>query len=151
MPTLFRRGEFHAFAGDGAPYLYLVPSAAVFRLDDASVAVLDMKFYEPAPYIARTEHEFTVRPMFMAKKTWDKLPPDLQQVVLKAAQEATVYERKVELDAGKTAEADMQNKLNVKFNPIDKQPFKTVTKPVIAEFAKTMGLTDLQVAIDEVK
>ena len=41
MPTLFRRGEFHAFDGDGAPYLYLVPSAAVFRLDEASVAVLD--------------------------------------------------------------------------------------------------------------
>jgi len=89
--------------------------------------------------------------MFMSRKTWDKLPPDLQQVVLKAAQEATVYERKVELDAGKTAEADMQNKLNVKFNTIDKQPFKTATKPVIVEFAKSMGLTDLLVGIDEVK
>jgi uncharacterized protein len=39
--TIFRRGEFHTFEGDGAPYVYLVPSAAVFRLDDASRAVLD--------------------------------------------------------------------------------------------------------------
>lgn len=126
-------------------------SGVVDGMENESVAVLDMKFYEPAPYIARTEHEFTVRPMFMAKKTWDKLPPDLQQVVLKAAQEATVYERKVELDAGKAAEADMQNKFNVKFNPIDKQPFKTATKPVIAEFAKSMGLSDLLASIDAVK
>jgi len=41
MTTLFRRGEYHTFDGDGAPYVYLVPSAAVYRLDDASVAVLD--------------------------------------------------------------------------------------------------------------
>ena len=39
--NLLRRGEYHAFDGDGAPFLYLVPSAAVYRLDDTSVAVLD--------------------------------------------------------------------------------------------------------------
>ena len=39
--NLLRRGEYHAFEADGAPYVYLVPSAAIFRLDDASVAVLD--------------------------------------------------------------------------------------------------------------
>jgi uncharacterized protein len=41
VTTVFRRGEFHTFDGDGEPYVYLVPSAAVYRLDDASVAVLD--------------------------------------------------------------------------------------------------------------
>ncbi len=39
---LLRRGEFHAFSADGAPHVYLVPSAAVFRLDGPSAAVLDM-------------------------------------------------------------------------------------------------------------
>jgi uncharacterized protein len=39
--TMLRRGEYHAFEADGAPYVYLVPSAAVFRLDEASTAVLD--------------------------------------------------------------------------------------------------------------
>lgn len=38
---LLRRGEFHQFEADGAPHVYLVPSAAVFRLDGASAAVLD--------------------------------------------------------------------------------------------------------------
>jgi TRAP-type transport system periplasmic protein len=126
-------------------------SGVVDGMENESVAVLDMKFYEPAPYIARTEHEFTVRPLFMSKKSFDKLPPDLQQVVLKAAQEATVFERNAEVEAGKAAEAQMQNSLNVKFNPIDKQPFKDATKPVIAEFSQNMGLTDLLVSIDAVK
>ncbi len=39
--NLLRRGEYHAFEADGAPYVYLVPSAAIFRLDPASQAVLD--------------------------------------------------------------------------------------------------------------
>ena len=53
--------------------------------------------------------------------------------------------------AGKAAETDMQTKFNVKFNAIDKAPFKTATKPVIAEFANTMGLTDLLSEINNVK
>jgi hypothetical protein len=36
----------------------------------------------------------------------------------------------------------------VKFNPIDKEPFKAATKPVIADFAKNMGLSDLLASID---
>jgi len=38
---LLRRGEYHTFNGGDAQYLYLVPSAAVVRLDDLSQAVLD--------------------------------------------------------------------------------------------------------------
>lgn len=126
-------------------------SGVVDGMENESVSVRDMKFYEPAPYIARTEHEFTVRPLFMSKKSLDKLPPDLQQIVIKAAQEATVYERKAEAEANKAAETDMQSKFNVKFNAINKQPFQAATKPVIAEFAKNMGLIDLYDSIEAVK
>ena len=45
----------------------------------------------------------------------------------------------------------MQGKLGVKFNTIDKEPFKTATKPVIADFAKNMELTGLLSSIDAVK
>jgi uncharacterized protein len=36
-----RRGEYQAFTGGNARFLYLVPSAAVVRIDDLSQAVLD--------------------------------------------------------------------------------------------------------------
>ncbi len=49
------------------------------------------------------------------------------------------------------ADKDMQEKFNVKFNTIDKEPFKVATKPVIAEFATNMGLTDLLANINDVK
>ena len=126
-------------------------SGVVDGMENESVSVRDMKLYEPAPFIARTEHEFTVRPLFMSKKSFDKLPPDLQQIMLKDAQEATVFERKAEVEANQAAITEMQTKFNVKFNDIDKAPFKLVTKPVIAEFSKSMGLTDLLQSIEDVK
>jgi tripartite ATP-independent transporter DctP family solute receptor len=126
-------------------------SGVVDGMENESVAVLSMKFYEPAPYIARTEHEFTVRPLFMSSKTFNKLSPDLQAAVVKAAKEATAIEREAEVEANKAAEAEMASKLGVKFNDIDKEPFKEATKPVIAEFAKSMGLADLLASIDSVK
>ncbi|HEY8883480.1 MAG TPA: TRAP transporter substrate-binding protein [Dermatophilaceae bacterium] len=126
-------------------------SGVVDGMENESVSVRDMKFYEPAPNIARTEHEFTVRPLFMSKKTFDKLPADLQQIVVKSAQEATLYERKAEVEANQAADAEMQAKFNVKFNMIDKGPFKVATKPVIADFANSMGLTEMLNSIDAVK
>jgi uncharacterized protein len=41
MTATLGAGEFHRFRGAGKPYVYLVPSAAVFALDDAAEAVLD--------------------------------------------------------------------------------------------------------------
>ena len=126
-------------------------SGVVDGMENESVAVIAMKFYEPAPNIARTEHEFTVRPLFMSKKTFAKLPADLQQVILKAAQEATVFARKAELESGAAADKTMQEKYNVKFNTIDKKPFQDATQPVIADFAKQMGLSELLQEINKVK
>ena len=40
--SVLRRAEYHAFDADGARYLYLVPSAAVFRLNETSRGVLDV-------------------------------------------------------------------------------------------------------------
>ena len=53
-----RRGEYHAFEGGGARYLYLLPSAAVVQIDEVSQAVLDAHpdlraYLETQPVISR--------------------------------------------------------------------------------------------------
>lgn len=40
--SLYRLGEFHAFEGGGVDYLYLVPSAAIFALDNLSKSVIGL-------------------------------------------------------------------------------------------------------------
>jgi uncharacterized protein len=39
--SAYRPGEFHRFQGGGVDYLYLVPSAAIFALDELSATVLE--------------------------------------------------------------------------------------------------------------
>src|SRR5262249_17264712 len=47
---MYRLGEFHQFEGGGRKYLYLVPSAGIFELDDACAAVIDrLRQAEGAP------------------------------------------------------------------------------------------------------
>jgi uncharacterized protein len=41
VPGMLHAGEFHAFEAAGERFLYLVPSAAVFALDDCSAAILN--------------------------------------------------------------------------------------------------------------
>lgn len=124
-------------------------TGVVDGMENESVAVLSMKFYEPAPHITRTEHEFTVRPLFMSKQSFDKLPANLKQAVLKAAKEATDYERKAELEAGQAAEKEMEEKFGAKFYTIDKAPFKAASEPVIKDFAGKMGLMELYTEISK--
>lgn len=120
-------------------------------MENESVAVLAMKFYEPAPQITKTEHEFTVRPLFMSEKTFNGLSKELQDVVLKVAKEATEYERKIEKEANVAANKEMEEKYGVDFHDIDKEPFRVAAKPVIEEFAESMELTDLYQSILDTK
>ena len=126
-------------------------SGVVDGMENEAVSVRDMKFYEAAPYIARTEHTITARPLFMAGATFKKLTPDLQQIVLQAAREATVFAREAERKAGKAAEEEMASKFGVKYNAIDKAPFQAAIKPVIEEYAKNLGLSEMLAAFQAAK
>ena len=117
MPTLFRRGEFHAFAGDGAPYLYLVPSAAVFRLDDASVAVLD------------AIGDRDIAPADLARSLSDRFPlPDVKSAI----------EELVRIRAVKAFEAPVNP-------PIAQAP--VVAAPMVTPPKKRVPLTTLVVNV----
>ena len=80
---LLRRGEYHAFEADGAPFVYLVPSAAVFRLDDASHAVLDAL------------GDDDVAPMALAERLGDRF----QRAEVRAAVEELLGARAIRLVA----------------------------------------------------
>ena len=64
--NLIRRGEYHAFAGGDARFLYLVPSAAVVRIDDVSQAVLDCA-RDRRPVAGRS-HRLARRPLDVRRR-----------------------------------------------------------------------------------
>ena len=54
----------------------------------------DGKFYEVQKYVSETGHVFSFEVLIANKKFIDKLPADLRTLVLKAAKDATIQQRK---------------------------------------------------------
>ncbi len=131
-----------------APIAYLetytaLQSGVVDGMENESIAVLSMKFMEPAPYITRTEHEITVRPLFMSALIFNALPKDIQNIIVEAAKEATVYERNLELESSKEAEDTMQSQYKTQFFDIDKTSFIERTAAVISSYMEKLNLSNI--------
>lgn len=70
---LLGAGDYHAFTADGAPHVYLVPSAAVFRLDGPSAAVLDLVGEAPLEAGAIADRLADRFPRLLVQETVDEL------------------------------------------------------------------------------
>ena len=108
-------------------------------LDLPIYAVHAAKFYEVAKYMALTEHMLTPVVLMMSNAKFKSLPPDLQQAVLKSAQEVTAQQRKIAEDTN----ADLLNKLrDLKMEIVavpDKRPFQDRMQAVYREFEGKIG------------
>ena len=106
-------------------------------------SILSAKFYEPAPYITLTEHEITVRPLFMNADVFNSMDEELQAALLKAIDEATVLARQYEKEQGEVARDQMVNEYGASLYEIDKQPIIDATAEVFSSFGKANGLTEM--------
>jgi hypothetical protein len=70
---LLGRGDYHTFSADGAPHVYLVPSAAVFRLDPPSAAVLDVLREEQLDAMTIADRLADRFPRLLVQETVDEL------------------------------------------------------------------------------
>jgi len=55
--------------------------------------VFHNKFYEVQKFLSLTNHQLFIQVLLISEKTWRKLSPDQQQLIMEAAQEAQTYER----------------------------------------------------------
>jgi tripartite ATP-independent transporter DctP family solute receptor len=108
--------------------------------ENEAAGVEQMKFYEVGPNLILTEHAITIRPLCVSGKTFKKLPPDLQQAVIKAGKEAAAYGRQVESseDAAKVDDLEKAGKLK-KVVFTDREAMKKIVDPVIAAYAKEIN------------
>ncbi|NLN17415.1 MAG: TRAP transporter substrate-binding protein [Firmicutes bacterium] len=104
-----------------------------------------MKFYEPAPYITLTNHLLTACFVVINDNVFQSLEPDLQAVLVEAANEAGDYFSQMNLD---TYEQDMQKMISegTVFIQTDMAPFRRVVRELAvkleAEGKLTPGLFD---------
>jgi tripartite ATP-independent transporter DctP family solute receptor len=118
-----------------------------FEHDQASV--LQYKFAEQVKYCWLTEHLFSPMVAVIGKRGLDKVPADMRPAFLKAARDATVYERGVAAEKGKAAMEELK-RMGVTFTPMAKSERDQVRKemearvwaPFIKEYPVTKPLFD---------
>jgi tripartite ATP-independent transporter DctP family solute receptor len=120
--------------------------------ENEAAGVEQMKFYEVGPNLSMTEHAITIRPLCFSTKTFNKLPKDLQDAILRAGKEAGAYGRQVESseDSAKLDKMEKEGKLK-RIPFADRDAMKKAVDPVIAAYAKEIGADQILAKINAIK
>ena len=109
------------------------------------------RHFEAAKFYTLDEHSLAPEVLVFSKVVWDKLSPQDQAEIRKAAKESVPYMRKLwderEVKSRKTVEAAGSQVITV----ANKQEFVDAMKPVYAKFANTPRLADLVKRIQDTK
>ena len=109
--------------------------------------ILEEKFYEVTKYVSLTNHFAAVVAGLFSKKRFDRLPPDVQQAVLKAGRAASAAQRAAmaSLEAGALDEV---KKKGLEVYTVDKKPFQEAVEKIYPKYADRVGGAKV---IDEVR
>jgi tripartite ATP-independent transporter DctP family solute receptor len=104
------------------------------------IAVIDSsKYNEVTKYLSLTNHTYSMIALLISKKTMDKLPADLREVVREAGKTALGAQR-VAAGANAKALVGALEKKGMKVNVVtDIVPFRNSVKPVYEKFKSSIG------------
>ena len=134
---------FKAFGANPVPMafteLYLgLQQGVVDGQENPLSNIYASKFYEVQKYLSLSGHQFLIHMLMYSAKLWDKLPKDIQKVVLKCAQEAAVYQRQAVAYDDSRLKAELADK-GMKINEVDLAAFKAAAEPLYEQYIKTYG------------
>jgi len=157
MENPFLIAQFRALDANPVPIdfheLYTSLQQKVVEAQENDINTIhDMKFYEVQKYITISNHAWIGHVFAFSNAFLNKLPKNLQTVVIKAAQEAAQEDRYGVIDAEKTMVKTMQDKgLSViQLNAQELDAFRKKTRPVHDQFADRIGKDLVNLAYQEV-
>jgi tripartite ATP-independent transporter DctP family solute receptor len=122
------------------PEVYLaIQQGAVSGQENPIDTIASNKFYEVAPHVTLTNHVYSPTPVAISEKTWQKLSPEDQKSVMRAAQEVAPFQRNMIKDNDEKLLADMAAKgakINRKPNT---DAFRKSVEPVYAKAREKYG------------
>ncbi len=132
--------------------IYSAIQTGVVNTFDSSVSgYYGSRYYEVAPFHAKTEHQFMTSHISMSNFAYKKLPAEYQKIVIQVAAEAGVLitDKGKEFDSSRLKE--LVEKYNVKVNEVDKEAFDKLFTPLQDELAASVKLTNILKTIRSVK
>ncbi|MFD0979084.1 TRAP transporter substrate-binding protein [Tropicimonas aquimaris] len=100
------------------------------------------KLYEVAPNLALTAHTIQVNHTSISQRTWDKLPEDMQAVVLAAAQAANSFGVEKAKGYDDALVETLKTEHGVSVTVPDKAPFIEVVSPMQVQLAEELDLVE---------
>ncbi|MGM8212795.1 TRAP transporter substrate-binding protein [Virgibacillus sp. W0430] len=114
-------------------------------------AIRDSNFHEVQDYLAMTDIIFYHAPFIMNQELWDSLDSETQELIQKAADEATEAARAFEAETEAAVLGEIEGDFKEVTNP-DKAAFQQAVQPVYQQFEDKIGkdvLDDLQSFLEE--
>jgi TRAP-type transport system periplasmic protein len=112
------------------------------------------KFYEVQKYMSLTKHQYSTLPIIISEMTWNRLDANQQNAILKAAQEAAPYFRKL-VGASEDGQRKEMEKAGMKVNDVkDLTPFRKAQEPVYEWAKKSWGadkVTELLAEVEKIR
>jgi TRAP-type transport system periplasmic protein len=122
------------------PEVYLaIQQGAVSGQENPIDTIASNKFYEVAPHVTLTNHVYSPIPMAISEKTWQKLSPEDQKSIMRAAQEVAPFQRNMIKDNDEKLLAEMAAK-GAKINRTpNTEAFRKSVQPVYSKAREKYG------------
>lgn len=118
--------------------------------ENEAAGIEQMRFYEVAPHLTLTQHAITIRPLCFSAHTFNRLPKDLQEAILRAGREAGTYGRQVESSEDEQKLVALENAGRLRRYPFpERAEMKRLVDPVIAAYAREIGAEAILARLQE--
>jgi len=101
--------------------------------------VSTFKLYEVQKYLSLTGHVYSPAPVLMSKKTWDRMPPDIQRVMSDTAMEVARVQRQLSRGQEQKQLGELRSKGMTVVESPDRAAFREAMKPVFEQFQNQFG------------
>ena len=123
--------------------VYHALQSSVLDAAENGLAVIESnKHFEAAKYVSQTEHQRNLSALYVNEKKLASMPKDLQAIVLQAAKEASIHERKKDAELVAAAADRLKSRGAVLTSP-DKARFIQLIAPIQDEVARELKATEL--------
>lgn len=136
---------FNALGANSVPMpVTEVYNALEQKIVDAQENAISMtessRYYEVQKYFTVSQHAYNPQTLMMSKKTWDKLSKDEQAILMAAAKEASVFQRKLTRDEASKSLENLKKTMEVSTLPsAEVAKIREKLKPVIEKHSSIVG------------
>jgi TRAP-type C4-dicarboxylate transport system substrate-binding protein len=101
--------------------------------------VSTFKLYEVQKFLSLTGHVYSPAPVLVSKRAWDRMPPDIQRILLSTAVEVAKIQRQLNRGQEDKQLAELRVKGMTVIERPDRSAFREAMRPVFEQFEGQFG------------